>query len=61
MVSNDDKRQNCKGDIVYLFVDLMTKAANGRETLLGYKHNHVKPWEGDEVIGNGVKWVREED
>ena len=61
MVSNDDKRQNCKGDTAYLFVDLMTKAANGWETSLGCRHNHIKPWEGDEVVENGVKWVREED
>ena len=29
MVSNDDKRQNGKGGIAYLFLDLMTKVANG--------------------------------
>ena len=55
MVSNDDKRQNGKGDIAYLFLDLMTKAANGWETSLSCRHNHVKSWEGDEVVENDVK------
>ena len=61
MVSNDDKRQNGKGDIVYLFINLMTNAANSWETSLGCRHNHVKPLEGDEVVKNDVKLVREED
>jgi len=61
VVSNDDKGQNCKGDIAYLFVDLMTKEANGWEASLGCRHNHVKPWKSDEVGENGVKWVWEED
>ena len=57
MVSNDDKRQNGKGDNADLFLDLMTKAANGWETSLGCRHNHVKSWESDEVIENDIKWV----
>ena len=61
VVSNDDKRQNGKGDIAYLFLDLMTKAATCWETSLGCRHNHVKPWEGDEVVENDVKWVLDED
>ena len=61
MVSNNDKRQNCKGDIAYLVVDLRTKSANGWETSLSCRHNHVTPWEGDEIGENDVKGVREED
>ena len=61
VVSNDYKRQNCKGDITYLVVDLRTKSANGWETSLGCRHNHVKPWEGDEIGENDIKGVREED
>ena len=61
MVSNDDKRQNGKGDIAYLFLDLMTKLANAWETSHGCRHNHIKPWEGDEVVENDGKWVQEKD
>ena len=61
VVSNDDKRQNCKGDIAYLVVDLRTKSANGWETSLGCRHNHIKSWEGDEIGENDVKGVWEED
>jgi len=61
VVNNDDKIQNCKVDIAYLVVDLMTKVANGWETSLGCRHNHVKLWEGYESDENDVKWDREED
>ena len=60
MVSNDDKRQNCKGDITHLVVDQRTKLENGWETSPGCRHKHVKPWEGDEIGENDVKGVREE-
>ena len=61
VVSNDDKRQNCKGDIAHLVVDLRTKLENGWETSPGCRHNHVKPWEGDEIGENNIKGVQEED
>ena len=59
VVSNDDKRQNCKRDITYLVVDLSTKSENGWETSLGCIHNHVNLWEGYEVGENGIKGVWE--